>query len=238
MDRSYDREADEIRPVKIELDFLRNAKSSAMISCGNTRILIAISLVGGAPRWKKEQGIPGGWITSEYGMMPGSTLTRKSRPKSKQDGRAVEIQRLIGRSLRAVVNVELLGDNSIYVDCDVIDADGGTRCASITGASVALMHCFNQMLKDGDVPEMPMKELLGAVSVGMVDGRAVCDLDYKEDYAAAVDMNVVMTESNQFVEIQGTGEETTFSKDESNQLLGLAEKGIADLIQIQKDILG
>ena len=237
MQRSYNRATNEIRPMTMQAGYLNHPMESVVISAGETRVLCAVSVVPGAPRWKKEQDIPGGWVTSEYGMMPGSTDRRKSRPGVRPDGRSQEIQRLIGRSLRAVVDMEAIGPNSYYLDCDVLDADGGTRCASISGAALALRLAFNKMQAAGELDGDPMSELLAAVSVGIVDGTPVLDLDYNEDSAAEVDMNVVMTESGRFVEIQGTAEENPYSRDEMNAMLDLAAKGIQDIIAIQKEII-
>jgi ribonuclease PH len=185
------------------------------------------------------QDLPGGWVTSEYYMLPGSTESRKPRPRgSRVDSRGVEIQRLIGRSLRAVVDVEAIGPNSIYVDCDVIDADGGTRCVSITGGAVALYQALRTLKDEGEIDIIPMSEMVAAVSVGIKNGEAILDLDYSLDATVDVDMNIVMTESGRLVEVQGTAEEQAFTRDQMNQMLDLAQKGIKEIIAAQKKALG
>ncbi len=229
---------DQLRPITFTTDFLKHPRGSVLIECGNTRVLCAVSVQEGAPRWKKEQGVPGGWVTSEYSMLPGSTADRKRRATGgKVDSRSLEIQRLIGRSLRAVVDLEKMPEVSIYVDCDVIDADGGTRCASITGGSVALQMALRKMFAEGMMTSIPMTEMVAAVSVGIKDGEVYLDLDYALDSTADVDMNVVMTESGKFVEIQGTAEEQAFDRKQLNAMLDLAEKGIAEIIEKQKAAL-
>lgn len=236
MARPDQRQFDQIRETVIHPYFLHNAKGSVLIEVGKTRVICAVSATPGAPRWKKEQGIPGGWITGEYSMLPGATHSRKPREISKghPDGRSQEIQRLIGRSLRAMVNLEQIGDFTLHVDCDVIDADGGTRCASITGATVALNLALRKLFAEGGISNLPAGELVAAVSVGIVNGEPVLDLNYKEDSAADVDMNVIMTESGRLVEIQGTGEESTFTRQDVNRMLDLAEKGCRDLFALQR----
>ncbi|OVE81933.1 ribonuclease PH [bacterium M21] len=229
---------DQLRTLTFETDFQKQPLGSTLVAFGNTRVLCAASVQPGAPRWKAEQGVPGGWVTSEYSMLPGSTNRRKARAKGgKVDSRGVEIQRLIGRSLRAVVDMEKIGPNSIYLDCDVIDADGGTRCASITGGAVALKLALGRLMARGEITEDPMTELIAAVSVGIKDGVCFLDLDYKLDSTADVDMNVVMTESGRLVEVQGTGEEATFTRAQMNEMLDLAEKGIKEIIVAQKAAL-
>lgn len=188
------------------------------------------------PRWKEGQG--SGWVTAEYDMLPGATHTRRRRNRSKIDGRTQEIQRLIGRSLRAVVDLDRLGENSILIDCDVLQADGGTRTASITGAYVALCDAVGHALSKGWIDESPVIEAVAAISVGQVGGRMLLDLNYEEDVAADVDMNVVMTSSKRFVEVQGTGEEATFEREELDKLLDLATRGIRKLLTIQGESLG
>jgi ribonuclease PH len=232
------RRPDQLRAVQFDVGFQLQPIGSTLISCGNTRVLCSASLRPGAPRWKKEQGVPGGWVTSEYSMLPGSTNDRKQRPSGgKVDSRGLEIQRLIGRSLRSVVDLERIGPNSFYVDCDVIDADGGTRCASITGGAVALKLAFREMMEKGLIDSDPMPELVAAVSVGIKDGDLFLDLDYALDSTADVDMNVVMTESGRLVEVQGTAEGATFDRDQMNAMLDLAEKGIQELVAAQKAAL-
>jgi ribonuclease PH len=230
---------DELRNLTFDIGFQKHPKGSVLISFGNTRVLCSASVQPGAPRWKVEQDIPGGWVTSEYSMLPGSTESRKSRPsRGRVDSRGVEIQRLIGRSLRAVVDMEAIGPNSIYVDCDVIDADGGTRCASITGGAVALYQALRMLKDEGDINTIPMAEMVAAVSVGIKNGEVILDLDYALDSTVDVDMNIVMTESGKLVEVQGTAEEQAFTRDQMNQMLDLAEKGIKEIIAAQKKALG
>lgn len=232
------RSPDQLRPVQFDIGFQKHPIGSTFISCGETRVLCSASLRSGAPRWKQEQGVPGGWVTAEYSMLPGSTHSRKQRPSGgKVDSRGLEIQRLVGRSLRSVVDLEQIGPNSITVDCDVIDADGGTRCASITGGAVALKLAIRKMMAKGLIDVDPMRELVAAVSVGIKDGELFLDLDYALDSSADVDMNVVMTESGQLVEVQGTAEGATFDRDQMNALLDLAEKGIQELLLLQKAAL-
>jgi ribonuclease PH len=191
------------------------------------------------PRWMKEQQVSGGWITAEYSMLPYSTTPRKQRDstKGKVDGRSVEIQRLIGRSLRAAVDLESLGARTLWIDCDVLQADGGTRTASVTGGCVAAALAFQTLVNAKVLPKLPIKKLVAAVSVGICDGRPVLDLDYMEDRDASVDLNVVLTEDGEFVEVQGTGEEATFSSEEFVAMLGLAKKGASELIEAQRKII-
>jgi ribonuclease PH len=230
---------DELRNLTFDIGFQKHPKGSVLISFGDTRVLCSASVQPGAPRWKVEQELPGGWVTSEYSMLPGSTESRKSRPSGgRVDSRGVEIQRLIGRSLRAVVDMEAIGPNSIYVDCDVIDADGGTRCASITGGAVALYQALRTLKDEGEIDAIPMAEMVAAVSVGIKNGEVILDLDYALDSTVDVDMNVVMTESGKLVEVQGTAEEQAFTRDQMNQMLDLAEKGIKEIIAAQKKALG
>lgn len=230
---------DELRNITFDIGFQKHPKGSVLIGFGNTRVLCSASVQPGAPRWKVEQDVPGGWVTSEYSMLPGSTDTRKPRPSGgRVDSRSVEIQRLIGRSLRAVVDMEAIGSNSIYVDCDVIDADGGTRCASITGGAVALYQALRTLKEEGMIETIPMAEMVAAVSVGIKNGEVFLDLDYALDSTVDVDMNIVMTESGKLVEVQGTAEEQAFTRDQLNQMLDLAEKGIKEIIVAQKKALG
>jgi ribonuclease PH len=230
---------DELRNLNFDIGFQKHPKGSVLISFGNTRVLCSASVQPGAPHWKVAQDLPGGWVTSEYSMLPGSTENRKPRPwGSRVDSRGVEIRRLIGRSLRAVVDVEAIGPNSIYVDCDVIDADGGTRCASITGGAVALYQALRTLKDEGEIDIIPMSEMVAAVSVGIKNGEAILDLDYALDSTVDVDMNIVMTESGGLVEVQGTAEEQPFTRDQMNQMLDLAEKGIKEIIAAQKKALG
>jgi ribonuclease PH len=235
--RSFNRAHDGLRPVDIETGYLHQPAGSALISVGNTRVICAASVVKSIPGWMREQKVDGGWLTCEYQMMPASTSSRKSRETLKPQGRTQEIQRLIGRSLRSVVDLSKFGPNTVYLDCDVLDADGGTRCASISGASVALQMAFKSMLKKGEISEFPIIEHVAAVSVGMVDGTPILDLDYNEDSSAGVDMNVVMTESGKLVEVQGTAEGQTFSRQEMDAMLDLAEIGIQQIIALQKQAI-
>ena len=229
----------ELRNITFEIGFQKHPKGSVLVGFGNTRVLCSASVQPGAPRWKEVQELPGGWVTSEYNMLPGSTESRKSRPSGgKVDSRGVEIQRLIGRSLRSVVDMDAIGPNSIYVDCDVIDADGGTRCASITGGAVALYQALRTLKNEGEIDTIPMSEMVAAVSVGIKDTEVILDLDYALDSTTDVDMNIVMTESGKLVEVQGTAEEQAFTRDQLNQMLDLAEKGIKEIIAAQKKALG
>lgn len=231
------RKPNQIRPVKIKRKFTNKTPGSVLYQCGGTVVLCTASVDENVPPWMRDS--EKGWITAEYNMLPGSTSPRKRRDRKKVDGRTTEIQRLIGRSLRAVANLEALGPRQITVDCDVLQADGGTRTASITGAMIALVDAINSVKKDlPDKNVYPLRDSVAAVSVGIVDGKPVTDLDYPMDFAAAVDMNVVMTGSGQFVEIQGTGEEATFSENELGKLLKLAKTSIVELTELQKKSLG
>lgn len=210
-----------------------------MISFGNTRVICAAMIEEAVPRWMKEQGVPGGWLTAEYSMLPYSTLSRKPREiaKGKPDGRGTEIQRLIGRSLRAAVDLQKLGSRTLWVDCDVLQADGGTRTAAITGACVAVELACRALQEAGKLAESPMIRRVAAVSVGIVNGAPVLDLNYEEDKEASVDMNLVMTEAMEFIEVQGSGEEAVFTGGELAAMLQLGQAGIGRLIEIQKAIL-
>jgi len=223
------------RRTKITRNYLLHAEGSVLIETGNTKVICTASVQEGVPPFLTDSGK--GWITAEYGMLPRSTETRMSREatRGKISGRTAEIQRLIGRSLRAVVDLTLLEGYTIQIDCDVIQADGGTRTASITGACVALNDAFEKMLADGKIEKNPLREWIAAISVGIVDGEPVLDLSYEQDSRAEVDMNVVMTESGKFVEIQGTAEEKPFSNEQLNAMLRLAKQGIKQLIKKQKD---
>ncbi len=238
MPRFDGREAAEMRPVKITRHYNKYAEGSVLVEMGDTRVICTATVDDKVPPFLKGQGK--GWVTAEYGMIPRATEVRVTREasKGKQGGRTLEIQRLIGRSLRAVVDLEALGERTIIIDCDVIQADGGTRTASITGSFVALADACHALASSGVIPKMPVKDFVAAISVGIVDGQPVLDLAYAEDSAAEVDMNVVMTGEGRFVELQGTGEEATFSREEVDQLLALAEKGISDLIKYQREVLG
>jgi ribonuclease PH len=231
------RRNDELRPIKIKRRYTRPAPGSVLIQSGRTTVLCTASIDPQVPPWMKGEGR--GWVTAEYSMLPGSTQPRKARDRgAKIDGRTTEIQRLIGRSLRAVIDLTALGERCITVDCDVLEADGGTRTASITGALVALIDAIHSIKDLPDPGRFPLRDSVAAISVGMVDGRPVLDLDYAEDAAAAVDMNVVMTGTGQFVEVQGTGEETTFSEAELTAMLKLGRAGIKQLVEVQRAALG
>ena len=235
--RHDSRKADELRPLKIRRKFTRPAPGSVLIAAGKTTVLCTASVDESVPPWLKDKGR--GWITAEYSMLPHSTSPRKARERAKLDGRTTEIQRLIGRSLRAVADLDALGERSITVDCDVLEADGGTRTASITGAFIALVDAIQSVRKQlPDPGRFPLTDSVAAVSVGLVDRQPVLDLDYAQDVDAEVDMNVVMTGGGRFVEIQGTGEEATFGDDDLAALLKLAKAGIRELAQLQRKALG
>ncbi|MCC6755131.1 MAG: ribonuclease PH [Solirubrobacterales bacterium] len=235
--RSGDRSAADLRPVQIDPGFVGSADGSALISCGGTRVICTASVQDRVPRWMEGRGR--GWVTSEYAMLPASTGDRKQRDisKGKLDGRGVEIQRLIGRSLRVGIDFEALGERSVYVDCDVLEADGGTRCASITGGWVALRLALDGLLERGEIERMPLTTSVAAVSVGMVDGVPLCDLDYPEDSRAEVDANVVMTGDGGLVEVQATAERTPLSRASLDEMLALAEGGINRLRDFQMAVV-
>ncbi|WP_194757501.1 ribonuclease PH [Aliidiomarina indica] len=235
--RPSGRTAQQIRPVTITRNFTRHAEGSVLIEFGDTKVLCNASVQEGVPRFLKGKGQ--GWVTAEYGMLPRATHTRSDREaaRGKQGGRTMEIQRLIARSLRAIVDLKALGENTITVDCDVIQADGGTRTASITGACVALADAVSFMRKKGLVKVNPMKGMVAAISVGIYKGAAVADLDYPEDSAAETDMNVVMTDTGKIIEIQGTAEGEPFSFDEMNSMVELAKHAIRELNDIQQEAL-
>jgi ribonuclease PH len=238
MTRLDGRKFDEIRPVKMIRNYLNYAEGSVLIEMGNTKVICTASVEEKVPPFLKGTGK--GWITAEYGMLPRSTQTRKIRESSRGriEGRTQEIQRLIGRALRSVVNLEILGERTIWIDCDVIQADGGTRTASITGAFVALVEALYKINNKEIIQNFPVKKFISAISVGIVDGVPMLDLCYEEDFKAKVDMNVVMTDKKEFAEIQGTGEESPFDRQELIHLLELAEKGSLELISQQKETLG
>ena len=229
---------DELRPITMTRDFQQVAEGSCLIQIGATRVLCAASFEETVPRFLRGSG--GGWVTAEYSMLPRATMVRTPREvkSGRPSGRTQEIQRLIGRSLRAVTDLGALGENTITIDADVLLADGGTRCASITGAFVALYDACRAMVEAGKIARMPIREEVAAVSVGIVDGAPRIDLDYELDVAASVDMNVVMTGSGRFVEVQGTAEGDPFEKAELDRLLQLADAGIKQLVQAQRDALG
>jgi ribonuclease PH len=239
MARIDNRENNQLRKVTIVPDFQRHPLGSVLAVCGNTRVICAVSLERAVPSWMKAQNVSGGWITAEYQMLPSATGTRGQREVTKGhiSGRSAEIQRLIGRSLRAVVDLEKIPGLTLHIDCDVIDADGGTRCASITGACAALQLAASRLLATGEITENPIKAQVAAVSVGIVGGTPMLDLCYEEDSAAEVDMNVVMTSTGRFVELQGTGEEATFDDDQLAQLLSLARIGLKELFAKQQEAI-
>ncbi len=238
MNRAGDRAPDAIRPTAIEPGFVRTATGSALISCGETRVICTASVQESVPRWMLGKGR--GWLTAEYGMLPASTGDRKQRDvtKGRPDGRTVEIQRLIGRSLRGVVDFEALGERTVYIDCDVLQADGGTRCASITGGYVALELAARKLVAGGRLERLPLTGSVAAVSCGVVDGVPLLDLDYPEDSSAEVDANVVMTGDGGLVEVQATAERTPLSRAHLDDLLALAQHGIEDLRAIQAAAVG
>ncbi len=236
--RINDRKFDELRPVKVTRDYLMHPYGSVLIEMGNTKVICTAMVEEKVPPFLKNTG--SGWITAEYSMLPGSTQTRKIRDSSKGriDGRSQEIQRLIGRALRSVIDVKKLGERTIWIDCDVIQADGGTRTASITGGFIALVDAVYKLYQNKQISEIPILGFISAISVGIGCDGPILDLCYEEDHKALVDMNVVMTDRNEFVEIQGTGENDTFSRSDLDVLLDLAQKGIQELIEIQKESLG
>ena len=240
MPRPSGRAHDQLRTLQFTPGIAPHATGSVLIATGNTRVICSAMIEDGVPRWMKEQQVSGGWITAEYSMLPYSTTPRKARDSSKGrlDGRSVEIQRLIGRSLRASVDLEALGPRTLWIDCDVLQADGGTRTASVTGGCVAAALAFQSLVNARKLPRLPIKKLVAAVSVGICDGVPVLDLDYLEDRDASVDLNVVLTEDGQFVEVQGTGEEATFSDEQFAAMLALAKSGAAELIAAQKAVIG
>ncbi len=232
------RASNELRTVKIKRRFTKQAPGSVLYQSGGTTVLCTASVDPKVPPWMAGQGK--GWITAEYNMLPGSTSPRKRRDRAgKVDGRTTEIQRLIGRSLRAVADLEALGERLITVDCDVLEADGGTRTASVTGGLIALVDAIRSIRRDlPDADRYPLRDSVAAISVGIVDRKPTLDLDYEQDFAAAVDMNVVMTGKGRFVEVQGTGEEATFTDQQLQALLKLARRGISQLTEVQRRILG
>jgi len=237
MSRPLDRLNDQMRPVRIIPGFLKHPDGSVLIETGDTRVLCSAMVEERVPPFLK--GSNSGWVTAEYSLLPASTETRSPREASrgKISGRTSEIQRLIGRSLRAIVDLDKLGERTIWIDCDVIQADGGTRTASVTGSFVALYLALKKLKDKGTIENIPIKDYVAAISVGIVEGIPVLDLEYVEDSGADVDMNVVMTGRGDFVEIQGTGEKSVFSRQDLDILLGLAQKGIQELIALQKNIL-
>jgi ribonuclease PH len=239
MPRHDSRFADQLRPVVFEPGVAPHAVGSVLISCGSTRVICAVTVEESVPRWMKEQGVSGGWITAEYSMLPYSTLTRKPRDisKGRPDGRGMEIQRLIGRALRTAVDLEAMGPRTFWVDCDVLQADGGTRTAAITGACVALELAGRALVAGGRIQRSPVRQRVAAVSVGVVGGDVLLDLDYIEDRDARVDMNLVLTETLEFVEVQGTGEEASFTADEMSRMMAYGVEGARQLLEAQRQAL-
>lgn len=237
--RADGRRPDQLRPISFTADIAPYATGSVLVSFGLTRVICAATIEPKVPAWMRQQGVKGGWLTAEYSMLPYSTLERKPREvsKGKQEGRTVEIQRLIGRSLRAVVDLQKLGDNTLWIDCDVLQADGGTRTASITGAYLATRLAVQKLLDTRKLAENPVLDSVAAVSVGLFDGQELLDLAYVEDKDAEVDANVVMTGRGQFVELQSSGEEATFSGEQLQRLLALAQGGLKEIAALQTTFL-
>src|SRR5450432_2907116 len=237
--RADGRSANQLRPIRFQNHIAPYATGSTLVEWGNTRVICGVTVEESVPRWMKEQNVTGGWITAEYSMLPYSTLQRKPRDitKGKLDGRSSEIQRLIGRSIRAAIDLEKIGARTICVDCDVLQADGGTRTAAITGAFVALSLAVKKMIAEKKITENPILKSVAAVSVGIVDGQPLLDLCYTEDVAATVDMNLVMNSAGEFIELQGSGEEATFSEKQLADLLALGKSGIRELLGAQQKAL-
>ena len=236
--RNDERRADQLRPVCFTLDYQHNPLGSVLITMGQTRVICSVTVEDSVPRWmSRDDGR--GWVTAEYQMLPGATAPRSQREvtRGRPSGRSSEIQRLIGRSLRAAVDLTKVPGRTFYVDCDVLDADGGTRCAAITGSSVALELALRRLLEEGKIRDWPMLRRIAAVSVGVVEGETILDLCYTEDSRADVDMNVVMTSAGHFVEVQGTAEDREFSRRQLDEMLGLAETGIGTLFELQNDLM-
>ena len=235
MSRRDGRRADQLRPITLTRDFIQHAEGSVLVEFGATRVICTASVEDKVPPFLRGQGQ--GWVTAEYGMLPRSTATRTPRETTRTGGRSQEIQRLVGRSLRAVVEMAKLGDRTFWVDCDVIQADGGTRTAAITGGFIALADALAKLVEVQLLPSLPLRDQVAAASVGVVAGTAVLDLDYPEDSSAEVDMNVVMTGSGEFVEIQGTAEQVPFGPDRLQEMLALARRGIEQLVALQRRAL-
>ncbi len=233
------RQPNQLRPIRFQNHIAPHATGSTLIEWGNTRVICGVTVEENVPRWMKEQNVTGGWITAEYSMLPYSTLTRKARDitKGKLDGRSSEIQRLIGRAMRATLDLDKLGQRTICVDCDVLQADGGTRTAAITGAYVALVIAIRRLLASGKITENPILHAVAAVSVGIVANNALLDLCYIEDNSAAVDFNLVMNSAGEFIELQGTGEEATFTEGQLAELLTLGKAGVRQLLEAQEKAL-
>jgi ribonuclease PH len=236
MSRPDGRQADQLRSISFIPNVAPHATGSVLVSFGDTRVICSATIEDDVPRWMRAQKVEGGWLTAEYSMLPYSTLERKPRDisRGKLDGRSSEIQRLIGRSLRAVVDLKKVGQRTIWIDCDVLQADGGTRTAAITGGCVAMAIAFNKLMNDGKLKDFPIRKLVAAVSAGIHEGTPVLDLNYVEDKGATVDFNVVMTETQEFVEVQGSGEEAVFSGDQMSAMLDLCRKGVNEIVSLQK----
>ena len=239
MNRPDGRPIPDLRPISFIPNIAPHAPGSVLVSFGNTRVICAATVEENVPRWMKFQNVEGGWVSAEYSMLPYSTHDRKQRDinRGKLDGRSSEIQRLIGRSLRAVIDLKKLGKRTIWIDCDVLQADGGTRTASITGGCVAAAIAINGLISQGKLNDFPLKKLVAAVSAGIYKGEAILDLNYPEDRDAAVDFNVVMTESGEYVELQGSGEEDVFTSEQMTAMLDLAREGVTRLIELQKEAI-
>jgi len=237
--RADGRTVNRLRPLRFQNHIAPHATGSTLIEWGNTRVICGATVEETVPRWMKEQGVKGGWITAEYSMLPYSTTERKARDstRGKIDGRAQEIQRLIGRAMRAAIQLDKLGERTVWIDCDVLQADGGTRTAAITGGFVALALALRRLINEGKLAENPVLHPVAAVSVGLVDGQPLLDLCYTEDVAAAVDMNLVMNSAGEFIEIQGSGEEATFTEQQLHDLLALGKAGINELLDAQQKAL-
>ena len=239
MTRIDGRAANQLRPLGFQLGIAPHATASVLVAMGQTRVICGVMVEETVPRWMKEQNVTGGWLTAEYSMLPYSTLTRKPRDisKGKLDGRSSEIQRLVGRSLRAVVDLEKLGPRTMWIDCDVLQADGGTRTAAITGASLAVAIACRRLVEEKKLATIPIRTLVGAVSLGVLEGAPIVDLNYEEDKLVTVDFNLVATEESEFVEVQGSGEEATFSQAQLEQMLSLGRNAIGELIVAQRAAL-
>jgi len=237
--RADGRRPEQLRPARFQNDIAPYATGSTLISCGSTQVICGVTVDEAVPRWMKEQNVSGGWITAEYSMLPYSTQQRKARDiaKGKLDGRSQEIQRLIGRSMRAVLDLEKLGPRTIWIDCDVLQADGGTRTAAITGSYVALALAVRKLMTEGKLKESPLLHPVAAVSIGIIEQQPLLDLCYTEDVAASVDLNLVMNGAGEFIELQGTGEEATFTESQLASLLALGKMGIRELLVLQQAAL-
>jgi ribonuclease PH len=237
--RADGRSANQLRPLRFQNHIAPHATGSTLIEWGHTRVICGVTIEETVPRWMKEQKVAGGWLTAEYSMLPYSTLERKSRDiaKGKLDGRSSEIQRLIGRAIRAAINLEKIGERTVWVDCDVLQADGGTRTAAITGTFIALSFAVKKLMAEKKLAESPILHAVAAVSVGIVNGQPLLDLCYTEDVTAAVDMNLVMNSAGEFIEVQGSGEEATFSEKQLHDLLALGKAGIRELLLAQQKAL-